>query len=212
MVTTKWSKVCAIVLVFALPAAIMSAETQGAMLYATNTVILNGSHVSRTSAVLPGDKVAVPSNSSVTISLKGTSILVPMNSSLVYKGNAVELEPQAAVSVNTKLGMAAEISGLKISPAKNGTASYEVARYNGQVFVAAKEGSVLIASATGTRTINEGTKASVPDPAPQTQAPAATGVSGIPTWVAELVGLVAVGAATGIGIAATRTPASPVTP
>lgn len=213
--TTRWSKFCAIALIFVLPAAMMSAEMQGAMLYTTNSVILNGTQVTRTAAILPGDKVTVPSNSTVTISLKGTSILVPKNSSLIFTGNAVELEPQAAVSVNTKYGMAAEISGLKIAPAKNGAAHYQVARFNGKVYVAAVQGSVLVASASGTRTIAEGTKASMPDPAPQKPgaAPTATtGVSGIPTWVAELVGLAAVGAAAGIGIAATRTPASPVTP
>lgn len=212
---SRFGKVCAVMLAIVVPAAMMSAETQGGMLYATNSVILNGSEISRTAAILPGDKVTVPSNSSVTINLQGTSIFVGKNGSLVYTGKSVELAPQTAVSVNTRFGMVAEISGLKISPAMRGTAQYEVARFNGQVFVLAKQGALLLATDSGTRTIAEGTKTSVPDPAPQKPgaAPTATtGVSGLPTWVAGVIGLAAVGVAAGIGIAATRAPASPVTP
>ncbi|MGH9521613.1 MAG: hypothetical protein ACRD3E_03660 [Terriglobales bacterium] len=150
----------------------------------------------------------------MTISLKGTSILVPKNSNLSFAGDAVQLGAQTAVAVNTTAGMAAQVEDVMISPAKNGTAQYQVARYNGQVFVAAKQGTVLLASAAGTREILAGTSASVPDPAPQQNpAPTATtGGSGIPTWVAEVIGLAAVGVAAGIGIAATNKSASPSVP
>lgn len=213
MLTNKWGKLWALVMAFAVPISLMSAETSGAVIYATNTARLNGTQVTKTAAIFPGDKLVVPDNSSVTISLKGTSILVPKNSNVSFAENAVELGAQTAVAVNTTSGMAAEIQDVKISPANDGTAEYQVARYNGQVFVSAKEGTVLLASAAGTREIPAGTSAHVPDPAPQTQTPTATsGLSGIPTWVAEVIGLAAVGAAAAIGIAATNKSASPSVP
>ena len=215
MLTNRWGKLWAVVMALAVPVSLMSAETSGAVIYATNTARLNGTEVSKTAAIFPGDKLSVPDNSSVTISLKGTSILVPKNSNVSFAADAVQLGAQTAVAINTTAGMAAQVENVLVSPAKNGAAKYEVARYNGQVFVAAKQGTVLLASATGTREVPAGTSASVPDPAPQKPASAptaTTGVSGIPTWVAEVIGLAAVGVAAGIGIAATNKSASPAVP
>ena len=131
------SKLVALALVVLLPYSLMAADMQGAMLYATNSVAVNGATVTNTSAIFPGDKVSVADNGAATITLNGTSILVPKLTALTFNGNSVSLEPRAAVSVTTSAGMAAEIKNIKISPAKNGPAQYQVARYNGRVFVAA---------------------------------------------------------------------------
>jgi hypothetical protein len=157
-------KVVAVLMAIALPASVMSAETRNAMLFASNTAVLNGTIFQRTSAVFPGDKLSVPAKSAVTINLNGSSILVPAFSNITYNGDSVALEPQAAVAVTTTKGMAAQIKDIKISPAKDGSAKYQVARYNGQVFVAAKQGTVLIASAAGSHVLAEGSTTTLPDP------------------------------------------------
>jgi hypothetical protein len=232
-------KVVAVLMAIALPASVMSAETRNAMLFASNTAVLNGTIFQRTSAVFPGDKLSVPAKSAVTINLNGSSILVPAFSNITYNGDSVALEPQAAVAVTTTKGMAAQIKDIKISPAKDGSAKYQVARYDGQVVVAAKQGAVLIASAAGSRVLAEGNTTTLADPEQQKQkkcddpdqkkqkeceaaqattgrgaAPATTGVGvgELPTWVAVMIGVAAAGIAAGVAIATTGEPATPPHP
>ena len=214
MKTGYWRKTIALILAMAFPASLMAADSQGAMIYASNSVIVNGNQIAKTSAIFPGDKVTVPVNSSAKIMLKGSSVVVPKSTTLTFTGDSVMLDPQAAVAVDTTSGLAARVKDIKISPAKEGKSSYQVARFNGQIYVAAKQGSVLVASATGDRVINEGSTASVPDPSPQAPAPGTTGVSGggMPTWVAILIGGAVAGVAAGVAIATTGTPSSPSTP
>jgi hypothetical protein len=239
MATGKCSKVLALFLALMLPCSFIAAESRGAMVFATNSVIVNGSHISKTSAIFPGDKLTVPADAAATIMLNGTSILVPKYTTLTFTGDSVLLEPQGAVAVNTTVGMAAQIKDIKISPAKDGSAKYQVGRYDGQVFVAAKQGTVLIASATGSRVLAEGSTTTFADPEQQKQkkcddpdqkkqkeceaaqattgrgaAPATTGVGvgELPTWVAVLIGTAAAGIAAGAAIATTGAPASPIHP
>jgi hypothetical protein len=208
-------KVVAVLMAIALPASVMSAETRNAMLFASNTAVLNGTIFQRTSAVFPGDKLSVPAQSAVTINLNGSSILVPAFSNITYNGDSVALEPQAAVAVTTTKGMAAQIKDIKISPAQDGSAKYQVARYDGQVVVAAKQGAVLIASAAGSRVLAEGSTTTLADPEPQNAPVPATRsrrTGGLPTWVAVMIGVAVAGIAAGVAIATTGEPASPIHP
>jgi len=213
MMTGGCSKVLSLAMAIVVPCSIMSAETRGAMLYATNSVIVNGSGVSNTTALFPGDKLSVPSGSVATITLHGTSILVPKLSNITFNGNSISLEPQTAVSVTTTAGMAAQIENIKISPAKTTSTQYQVARFNGKVVVAAKLGSVLLDDAAGSHVVPEGKAMVVTDPDPQKPGaiPATRGgatLGEIPTWVAVLIGLAAAGAAAAIAIATTGKPAT----
>jgi hypothetical protein len=217
MATGKLSKLLALFLALMLPCSLIAADSRGAILNATNSVIVNGSPTLKTATLFPGDKLTVPADSSATITLTGTSILVPKQSSLTYTGPSVQLERQAAVAVTTTSGMAAQISDLKISPAKDGSAQFQVARYNGKVFIAAKQGTVLIASAEGSKVLEEGKTTTVADPEPQNPGavPATTGVGSggeMPTWVAVLIGTAAVGAAAAAAIVSTGVPVSPTHP
>lgn len=214
MTTGKWNKVLALFLAVMLPCSFIAAESRGAMVFATNSVIVNGSQILKTSAIFPGDKLTVPADSAATITLDGTSILMPKETSLTFTGDSILLEPQAVVAVNTTVGMAAQIKDIRISPAKNGSARYQVARYNGQVFIAAKQGPVLIASAAGSRVLAEGSTTSVPDPEPQkTGKPrATTGTNGFPAWGVVLIAGAVAGIAAGVAIASTGSPASPIHP
>jgi hypothetical protein len=210
----RWSKLLSLAMAIVVPCSIMSAETRGAMLNATNPVIVNGSGVSNATALFPGDKLTVPSGSVATITLHGTSILVPNLSNITFNGNSVALEPQTAVSVTTTAGMAAEIKNIHITPAKSASTQYQVARFDGKVVVAAKLGDVLLNDGSGSRVVPEGKAMVVTDPDPQKpgSVPATTGprfIPGeIPTWVAVLIAVAAAGAAAGIAIATTGKPAT----
>jgi hypothetical protein len=216
MVNRVAGKSIALLLAIMLPASSVMAESRGAMLFVSNSALVNGAPVSRASAVFSGDKLSVPANSSVTINAPGSSILVPALSNVTYNGDSIALDPQAAVAVTTTRGMVAQIGSIKISPARNASAKFQVARYNGQVFVAAKQGTVLIASSIGNRFLEAGKTTSLPDPNPQAPVPAAKGASvqgsDMPTWVAVLIGVAAAGAAAGAVIATTGAPSTPAHP
>jgi hypothetical protein len=213
--SNRWvGKFLAVVMAVILPASIMSAETHGAMLYTSSSAILNGTPVSRNTAVFAGDKIAVPAKSAVTISLTGSSILVPAESTVKFNGDSVSLEPQTAVAVTTTVGLAAQIGNIKIAPV-NKSGKFQVGRFDGKIFVAAKQGSVLIAGLTGNTVVPEGGTNIVADPEPQNAPVPATRnrrIGGLPTWVAVLIGVAVAGVAAGIAIETTGEPASPIHP
>src|SRR5689334_11446232 len=101
-----------------LPVSIISAETRGAMMYASGTALLNGKIIDRNSAIFPGDKIQVSAKSAVTITMAGSSILVPSQSSVTFNGDSVALAPQTAVAINTSVGLAAQVEHLKFIPSQ----------------------------------------------------------------------------------------------
>lgn len=208
-------RLVAMLLAVALPASFMSAETRGAMLSASDSVLVNGKTTSHSSAIFPGDNVRVPERSVATITSAGSSVLVPANSGVIFNGDSVSVEPESAISISTSAGLAAQVAGLKITPASK-TAKFDVGRYNGQVVVIAKQGSVMIAGLTGNDVVPEGGKATVPDPEPQKPGavPAASGgVGQVPAFVADMIALAAVAAAaTATVVTAGHVPVSPTVP
>ena len=213
--TGRGSKVLSVVLAFVVPCSIMSAETRGAMLSATNSVVVNGVTVPTATAIFAGDRLTVPAKSAATLTLNGTSILIPTESTVTFNGDSIALDHQTAVSVTTTTGMSAEIKNIKISPASASSTQYQVGRFNGKVVVAAKSGTVLVADISGSHVVPEGKAITVPDPDPQKPGsiPATRGgvrIGEIPTWVAVLIGLAVAGAAAGAAIATTGLPSTPV--
>lgn len=216
MVTRSFGKYVAVLMAVLLPASIMSAESRGAMLFASKSAVINGKPVSASTAIFAGDKIAVPSNSAATITLAGSSVLVPANATVIFNGDSVSLEPQTAVAVTTTVGLAAQIERLKFSPA-NKSAKFQIARFNGHIVVAAKQGDIMVAGLTGEHLIvPEGGTTTIPDPVPQKPGaiPAASGVGigEIPAWVAALIGIAAAAAAAAAAILTTGEPATPAHP
>lgn len=208
----------AVLLAVTVPASVMSAETRGAMLYASNSAVLNGATLEGTSSVFAGDKITVPARSGVTLTAEGSSIIVPALSTVTFNGDSVALDHEAAIAITTTKGMAAQIGNVRIAPAKkNEAANFQVGRFDGKIVIAAKQGSVLVASAAGTKLVAEGATTVVSDPEPQKPGaiPATRGgvaMGEIPTWVAILIGLAAAAVAAAIAIATTGKPASPPAP
>lgn len=216
MASRSLCKVLAVLMAIVLPASIMSAETRGAMLFASNSAVLNGKPISSNTAIFAGDKIEVPGNSAATITLAGSSVLVPANATVIFNGDSVSLAPQTAIAVTTTVGLAAQIDRLRFAP-ETKTGKFQIARYNGQIVVAAKQGSVMVAGIAGNHVIvPEGATTTIPDPAPQKPGaiPAASGVriGEIPAWVAVLIGVAAAAAAAAAAIAITGAPATPAHP
>jgi hypothetical protein len=217
MASRSYGKFLAVLMAVLLPASILSAETRGAMLFASKSAVINGKPVSATTAIFAGDKIEVPGNSAATITLAGSSVLVPANATVIFHGDSVSLEPQTAVSVVTTVGLAAEVERLKFEPA-NKSAKFQIARYNGHIVRAAKEGNIMVAGLAGNHVIvPEGATTTIPDPAPQKPGaiPAASGpgtVGELPAWVAALIAVGAAATAAAIAIATTGAPATPAHP
>ena len=158
-------RVFALLLAVLLPVATMSAETHAAMLYATNTVMLNGVGAERSSAVFAGDSIQTPANGAVRLTAEGSTVMVGPSTTLVYEGDALRLGSGSTV-VTTDKGMKTQVQRLLIAPAAQARTSYRVVRGGGQVMVAALHGSVKISDGSSSKTVAEGNTTSVPDPAP----------------------------------------------
>jgi hypothetical protein len=218
MYSRSMTKVVAALCSVLLPAAIMSAETRGGMVSATNSAMLNGVSFQRTSAFLPGDTLTVPEKSMATITLSGSSILVPPQSSIKLNGDSISLRQQTAASITTTVGLAALVEKIRIRPATAASESkFEVGRFNGKIVVSAKQGSILIEGSPNANMVAEGKSAVIPDPEPQKPGSAPTATTGstlgnMPTWVAALIATAAIGAAGAAAIATTGTPGSSTHP
>ena len=191
-------KILACLLAVLLPAATMSAETHAAMLYATNTVLLNGVGAERSSAIFSGDTIQTRADSAVTITTQGSTVVVGPSSLLVYQGNAVRLGSGLAM-VTTEKSMKTQVQKLLVTPASEGRSSYRVVRGSGKVLIAALHGSVKISDGSSEKMIAEGTATTIADPEPQPQAtPGTTGGSmGIGKGSALALGI---GAGVGVGV------------
>ena len=158
-------KILACMLAVILPAATMSAETHAAMLYATNTVMLNGVGAERSSAVFAGDSIQTPANGAVRLTAEGSTVMVGPLSTLVYEGDSLQLG-SGSTMVTTEKGMNTRVQRLQIAPAAQGRTSYRVVRGGGQVMVAALHGSVNVTDGSSSKTVAEGNTTSLPDPGP----------------------------------------------
>ena len=203
-------RVFAVLLAVLLPVATMSAETHAAMLYATNTVMLNGVGAERSSAVFAGDSIQTPANGAVRLTAEGSTVMVGPSTTLVYEGDAVRLG-SGSTMVTTDKGMKTQVQRLQIAPAAQARTSYRVVRGGGQVMVAALHGSVKISDGSNSKTVAEGNTTSVPDPGPPPQGGATPGASGgglSGTTMAVILGGVSAGAIL-LVYETTKTPVTP---
>jgi hypothetical protein len=210
MWNTRVAKSCAVMLLVAIPLSAICGEIHGAMLFMSKGGAINGFEVTRSAALFDGDKLQLSSDSSASIMASGTSLIMSPGSKLTYKTKSVELQNDSGIAVNTTDGVAVDIDKLRIAPAQK-TGKFTVARTGGKVVVLAKLGTVNIADGSSTRTVAEGTSASVSDPQPP-QGGATPGVSTggkqISTTTAILLMLGVAGAAALITYETTGSPSS----
>src|SRR5690348_9952509 len=161
-------KIVACMLCVIVPAALVSADSNAAMVFTSGVVELNGGAVQRSSAIFSGDHVRVADDtvSGATITATGSSVVVLRGSSLTFEGSTVLLDNRSAVSISTRRGMSARIDRMTVTPVK-GEGRFQVARWDGDVIIAAKNGPVSLFDGVNTRVISEGSTEVVADPAAQ---------------------------------------------
>ena len=129
-------------LVVACSAAVLTAQTSGAMLYATGNVTLNGAAVADSSSIFAGDRLVTADSSMVSVNRNGSSVVVSPNSTVQYQKSAVEVI-QGTAHVSTINGMSAEVGQVTVTP-KDQSAKFDVVRSDNQVTVTSREGTVTI--------------------------------------------------------------------
>lgn len=178
----KWTqlrKLLAYVLAAVFPLSAVCADMRGAMLYVSKTGTVNGTEFARSTAIFANDTVQLPSGSSGSITMVGSSVLIAPGSTVTYHSDVIELADVSGVAVNTTNGAAVKTNKLTIAPAHS-SGKYAVARADGTVLVAAKVGAVKIFDGNSTSVIAEGTSTSVADPGPQGPGAAPGASTGIP--------------------------------
>jgi hypothetical protein len=206
--------VLAVVMSATFPLSVWCAEMQGAILNVAGSAMVNGTGVTRSTAVFGGDKIRVPATGSGFLSFSGTSVVIAPGSALTFQGKAISLEPDSGVSITTTAGVPVMSGKLKISPVQP-DGKYQVARAGGMTVIAAKTGSVTVFDGLSSTTVAEGNTASMGDPEPQqpgaTRGTSATGVSSHKALL--ILGAIAVtGAVAGIVLATTGEPETPSSP
>ena len=140
------------------PAALVAADSGGAMVYGRGEVWLNGKPLPRSSAVFPGDLIQTQPESVATLDASGSGVIVLPDSLVKFEANAVSLE-HGSVSVATSHSMAAMASEVTVTPASDKWTEFEVADANGTVQVVATKGDVNVNCGKGTATLSEGEQA-----------------------------------------------------
>ncbi len=129
-------------LLMTLPAATMFAEPAAtAMMLAKGHVLVNGTSISRSSAILQGDTVETQQGS-VVLSLAGSSLSIPENSRLAFQRNGIRLYTGGAM-INTRQALSTHTTRIHIAPASS-PAIYQVAKSGNQVIIVAKRGDLAV--------------------------------------------------------------------
>jgi hypothetical protein len=141
------------------PAALVAADSSGAMVYGRGEVWLNGKPIPRSSAVFPGDLIQTQPESLATLDASGSGVIVLPDSLVKFEANAVSLE-HGSVSVATSHGMVARAREVTVTPASDKWTEFEVAEVNGTIQVFDNKGEVNVNCGKGTATLSEGEQAS----------------------------------------------------
>jgi hypothetical protein len=206
-------KIVAALMVVVFPLSMTAADMNAAFLHASGVVTLNGAQAPASTTVFAGDEIRTSKDSAVSLTLKGSNVLLSPQSAAVYQADAIELGAGTVV-INTTQGMAARMRSVTVTPATQGTAKFQVTRAEGKVLIAALRGPVSVSDASGAKTVNEGSSVAVPVPEPTPQAGGGAGGAGGGLSTAALVAIGAAVAAAAAVIAVTTSgePSSPSRP
>lgn len=133
---------------------LLGGTDEAAVLRSSGAVVVNGTGAPDTTALFKGDQVQTANGGIVTISSPGSSVFVPSNSQVTFKGSSVNVAAGTA-RISTTKGMAAQADSSVISPA-SGKANFEISRVGNDVFVHASSGSLTVNTAGKTFAVPEG--------------------------------------------------------
>jgi hypothetical protein len=152
MTDFRISVVLPLVVIFA--AVALSAQTNGAMLYANGDVKVNGQVAGISTSIFSGDRVDVTDSAAASVNCSGSSVVVSPNSSIQYAPASVEVI-QGRARVSTSKGMSASVGQIVIAP-KDAAAKFDVVRTDGKVVIVSREGALTVTDAGVTGVVQSG--------------------------------------------------------
>ncbi len=141
------------------PVFLLAADSS-AVLKSTGSVVLNGAGAPATTAIFSGDTVRTANGAVLTISAPGSTVLLPQNSQLTFKGKSINLADGRATVTTTK-GMSVTTDHYRIAPDATGAAQYEIDKSGDSLLVRASKGGLTIQSSGKTVTLSQGQVASL---------------------------------------------------
>ncbi|HEX6879477.1 MAG TPA: FecR domain-containing protein [Terriglobales bacterium] len=148
-------RILALAMAVLLPANLTFAESRAALAVASGMAALNGTALSHSATIFVGDQLETSTNSAVTISLNGTTVLIGANSRMHYFGESVALH-SGSMQVSTSKGMKLQTDTVTIEPNKT-EAKFRVDRGTKTVQVAALAGELKVFNGEETRVLEPGT-------------------------------------------------------
>jgi hypothetical protein len=152
---SAFRKMVSCVLLLAFPASLFAADSGAAMLYATGSAWVNGSHVPNASAIFAGDLVQTRSDAAANINAPGSSITVLGDSLVQFDGASLKVE-HGGIAISTSKGVAASAGDVKVAPASNSWTEFNMTDVDGTVKIAARKGDLNITDDNGTTTLAQG--------------------------------------------------------
>jgi hypothetical protein len=133
----------------------VAADTTAAMMYIKGAAWVNGSAVSHSSAVFPGDLVQTKPDSVAKINVSGSSVSVGADSLVKFDNDNVSLD-HGAVAVATSKSMATKSGEISVTPATGAWTAYELKNTNGNIVIMAHKGDLTINDSNGSKTLPAG--------------------------------------------------------
>jgi hypothetical protein len=198
----------------------VAAGPNGAMLYTTGSASVNGTAVSHSSAIFPGDVVQTGTASEANINASGASVTVAENSSLRFEAEGVAIV-EGSINIGTSRRDLATTAGVvKVTPASDAWTEFEISHRNGAVEIIARKGDINVSAGSETFTLLQGQSDLRDDSAVQIPQKKKRKDDPVPAATAPVLNpriLMAIGAGAIVGgmiytLTQSGAPVSPVTP
>jgi len=137
------------------PLSSFAADQPAAMLYTHGTTLLNGSSISRSSAIFSGDLVQTEASSAANINASGSIVLVLNDSLVQYEDRGVELE-HGGLTVSTSKQLVTRAGNVVVSPAASVWTEFSVRDVDGTVQIEARKGDLTVVDEKGATTLAQG--------------------------------------------------------
>jgi hypothetical protein len=134
------------VLLLLLPASV--ADSGGTLLYAQGSVLVNGKAVTDSIALFPGNTVQTGVDSSASITLAGSTLMLSANSRMTFQPDTISLQ-EGAVTVGTSSRISLRDGCLKVTPVGTNWTKYEVVDLTKLAKVTAQKESITVESTSG---------------------------------------------------------------
>lgn len=202
----KATRVMCYLMMVLVPAALIGADLQNAVLYGNGNVKVNGRSTSGTLAVRAGDGIQTAKGASATIAASGITVNLAENSDAAFTENGISIK-QGRATVSSQKGMTTRFASLTITPGAD-KAKFQLTKLNGKEEIAALLGPVRVSDGTHSMLLESGKMMQKDEQEPAPPAPKSNkkkqGAGALSGWE---IAMITAGAAGGVvgGLAAAGT-------